>query len=565
MAERSGFFNAVKNADGTWDRKYNANDYCDNLAAVISNGVVRGKLDELQVTASGMAVSVQTGFGWINGHWYHNDSIFSFNTVTAPTGNPRYDRVFLTLDDTLATRKVYLQYRQGTAAQNPEKPAPVREGKIYELVLADVYVAASATSVSVIDQRSNNSLCGWVYSTTGDNSFFKALDNQFDVWFENTKDTLATVTTEVEYKQLTTLTAAGKTVQITIPQYDSTVNQKLAVYVNGLLQNTPSDYSVSGKTITFAGNLIAGTEITIVITVSKDGTGIPSVVNDVTDLQNRVAALESGLVDSDYTYICNGSTDNVNISNIVTTFLSAGTDYSQLTLHIYGTFGATAPVSGSGTSASPYRWFNAGLGSATNRRVVLDFESCSQITLPTMTSGSYYIVFFGLQTYIRNCNIVANGSGSYIYMFSTADNTVTNAENCRFWITALSGYIAHGGTFTNCRVSLTTTGNGGGTYCFDVRSAGLLRLLGGEYYAYAPTGNTSAVVYVAAAQTNAVVNTYSINCPTVARGGYVQSYSIYCLSNSANCSFTDTITDLTISATGQNIRGTIAVSKPGLM
>lgn len=563
MAEHSGFFNALKDADGIRDRKYNANDYCDGLAAIISNGVVRGKDEELRVTASGMAVSVNTGWGWIDGHWYRNDSVFNFSAVTAPTGNARYDRVFLTLDDTLSKRKVYLQYRQGTAAQSPQKPAPIREGKIYELVLADVYVPANATQVSIRDQRSNSDLCGWVYSTIGDNSFFEALDNQFDVWFENTKDTLATVTTEVEYKQFTTLMALSKTVSITIPQYDSTANQKLAVYVNGLLQNSPSDYSVSGKTITFVGSLIAGTEITIVITVSKDGSGIPSVVDDVTDLQTRVAALELGLVNDNYTYICNGSTDNVNISNLVTAYLNGGTDYGQLTIHIYGTFGATAPAAGSGTAAAPYRWFNAGLGSATNRRVVLDFENCSQITLPTMTSGSYYVVFFGLQTYIRNCNIVANGAGAYVYMFSTADNTVVNAENCRFWITALSGHIARGGSFTNCRVSLTTMGDN--SYAFPVLSAGLLRLYGGEYYAYAPTGYTSAVVYVSSAQTNAVVNTYSINCPTTARSGYVQSFAINCLSNNAKCSFTDTITSLTISATGQNIRGTIAASKPGMM
>lgn len=35
MAEKSGFFNAL-NVDGAYDRTYNANDYCDNLAVVIS-------------------------------------------------------------------------------------------------------------------------------------------------------------------------------------------------------------------------------------------------------------------------------------------------------------------------------------------------------------------------------------------------------------------------------------------------------------------------------------------------------------------------------------------------
>lgn len=564
MAERSGFFNAIKNADGVWDRKYQADDYCNNLAAIISNGVVRGSLDDLQVTANGMIVTVGTGRGWINGHWYLNDSDFTFDTVSAPTGNPRYDRVILTYDNNMEGRNIYLQYRQGTAAQNPAKPDIVRSGSVYELVLADIYVPASATSVTVEDQRSNNDICGWVYSTSGDGSFFNALDNQFDLWFDDKKDTLSTVTTEVQYKQVTLLTAEQSEINITIPQYNSSENQKIQVFVNGVLQNSPEDYSINGSVLTFASSLIASTEIIIIITVSKDGSGIPTVVDDVTELQNKVASLEQGVVSSQYNYICNGINDNVVISDLVTTFLNGGSDYSQLTINIYGTFGASAPVNGDGTSISPYRWFNAGPSESNSRRVVLDFGSCSEIELPTGESGKYYIVFFGLQASVKNCNLTVSGSDSYIYMFSTAGSAVINAENCRFFMTALSGYISRSGTFTNCRISLTTLGDN--AYCFDVLSAGLLRLYSGEYYAYAYNGYTSAVVYIAANQSNAVAITDFINCPKLTRGGYVQSYAIYCLMNTnATCSFNNTITTLSMLTAGQNSTATISQNKPNLM
>ena len=564
MAEHSGFFDALKDSNGLRDRTYKSADYCSNLAAIISNGVVRSERDDLRVTASGLSVSVGAGRGWIDGHWYYNDNELKFDAVTAPTGNARYDRVFLRFDDNLAVRKVYLTYRQGTAAQNPVKPAPVRSGKIYELVLADVYVGASATSVSVTDTRGDKDLCGWVYSTAGDNSFFKSLDNQFDVWFSNMKDEVATTTVEIEYKQLTVLTTATKNVQITIPQYDSTVNQKLAVFVNGMRADNPTDYTVSGKTIAFASasGLTAGTEVAIYITVAKDGAGLPSAVGDIVDLQNRVAALENGLAESEYTYICNGLTDNVELSKIVNAFLTGGTDYATLTIKVYGTFGATAPMHGDGTSAFPYVWFIAGQSASANRRVYLDFGNCSPITLPEGESGKYYIVFYGLETYLKNCNIIANGSGAYINMFSAPAQTVNYCENCRFWITALSGYISRGGTFKNCRVSLTTTGDN--ACIFNVMSQGLLRVFGGEFYAYAPTGNFSAVVYVNSAQTNAVAITYGMNCPQNARGGYEQTYAVNCLTNSASCSFTDTITPLEIVAAGQNIRGVIAQNKLNL-
>ena len=558
--QKSGFFNALL-TNGEYDRKYNANDYCDNLAVVISNGVLRGVDDDLKVSAAGMVVTVGVGRAWINGHYYYNDTAHSFAPVSAPIGGTRYDRVFLRLNKNLAVRSVSLVYQQGTAGNSPTKPAPVREGNIYDIVLADIYVGTNATSVTVTDTRSDANLCGWVYSTSGDNSFFKSLDASFDAWFKDKKDTMATVTTEVEYKQLTTLTAQTNKVNITIPQYDATINQKLDVYVNGIRQHAPNDYTVAGAVITFAGNLIAGTEILIVVTVSKDGAGIPSVIDDVTDLQNRVADLESGLTESTYTYICNGIDDNVKISQIVQEFLNGGTDYGSLAIKIYGNIGITAAQSGDGTSASPFVGFRAGAGGSTNRRVILDFTNSSQVTI-SCAAGTNNVVFFGLQVSVIGANVVATG-GAAITMFSTAGATQAHAERCRFWITSETGYIARGGVFRDCRASLTTTA--GDAYCFNTLSTGLLRIFGGEYYAYAPTGNMSAVIYVNAAQAGAVVNTYSMSCPTNARSNFVQSYAINCLTGDACCSFTDTITTLEIIGAGQNIRGTIKQSKAGLI
>lgn len=563
MAERSGFFNAIRNADGTFDRAYRAEDYTENLSFVISNGVMRSNNDDLKVTATGLACSVNIGRGWINGHWYTNDSVFTFNPVSAPTGNARLDRVFLRLDRNLATRSVRLVYRQGQAAIVPVAPAPVRSGDVYELVLADVYIAANASTAVVMDQRNNKDLCGWVYSTAGDGSFFTSLDNQFDLWFSERKDDLASVTVEMEHKQFTVISSVTNTVSITLPQYDPTLNQKLTVFVNGIRDVEGVDYTVDGNTITFTNNLVAGSEVAIVITVARNGSGIPSVVDDVAELQNKVSALEKGVTANTLNYFCNGVDDNVKISELVNSYVSGGDDYSDMTIRIHGTFGATAPMQGSGTSASPYIWFVAGKGTESTRRVFLDFGNCSQITLPEAESGKYYCVFYGLQTYIKNCNLSTTGIGAYIYMFSSPATTTNYCENCRFWITALGGYISRGGTFKNCRLSLTTMGND--AYVFNVLSGGLLRVFGGEYYSYAPIGNMSTVVYVNSAQTNAVVLTYGMNCPENARGGYVQGYAVNCLTKSALCSFTDTITTLPIEAAGQNIRGTIAQNKAGLM
>lgn len=561
MAQKFGFFNARRNPDGTFDRRYNADDYSENLAVIISNGVLRSNDDDLKVTASGMIATVGVGRAWIKGHYYLNDSPFSFAAVSAPIGGSRWDRIFLRMSKEFTDRSVSLVYVQGTEANTPVKPSPTRTDSIFDLVLADIFVGTNATSVEVTDTRADADLCGWVYSTSGDGSFFKSLDNQFSVWFEEKKDTVASTTVEIEHTQLTVLTEQTNAVAITIPQYDSTVNQKLEVYVNGIRQHTPTDYTVDGAVIRFSGSLIAETEVTVHITVARDGTGIPSVVDDVTELQAKVSALESGLNGSTFNYICNGVNDNVVLSNLVQDWLNGGTDYSSRKFNVYGTFGITAAHAGSGTSTNPYRWFTLGAGSAINRRAVIDFSGSTQITI-NCADGTYNVIFYGLQVSIVGANVVATG-GAQITMFSTVGLTQSHADRCRLWITSQTGYITRGGVFRDCRCSLTT--NSGDAFCFNVLKGGLLRLYGGEYYAYSPLANQSAVVYVNAAQSGAVVTTYSISCPQVARSNYAQTFAVNCLTSDACCSFTDTITTLPMQADGQNIRGTIKQNMAGLL
>lgn len=556
MAQKSGFFNALMN-NGAYDRKYNANDYSENLAVVIGNGVLRSENDDLKVTAAGMIVTVGVGRAWINGHYYYNDTPHAFSAVSAPIGGTRYDRVFLRLDKNVSARSISLVYKQGTAAGAPTKPEPTRTANVYDLVLADIYVGTNATSVTVTDTRANTDLCGWVYSTSGDNSFFETLDNNFNEWFEQKKDTLSSVTLFKRYEWAAVLESASNIVQFNIPQYDPETSF-IDVLVNGIHESEGDGYTLENSTITFDGTLTAGTEVIVRAYKSVDGTGIESVADEITELQNAVAAINTT---GEYEYICNGTDDNVKISQIAQEWLNGGTDYGCKTIKVYGNFGATAAYAGSGTVTSPFTWFRTGAGGATNRRVIVDFSNCSEINI-ACANETYNIIFFGLQVNVIGANVVATG-GAEITMFSSAGATQANAEKCRFWITSGAGYIARGGTFRDCRASLTVTAGNG--YCFNTLSGGLLRVFGGEYYAYAPTGSMSTVIYVNAAQTGAVVNTYSMSCPTSARNGFEQTYAINCNTGDACCSFTDTITLLAMNAPGQNIRGTIAQSKAGLM
>ena len=429
MAQKSGFFNALLQA-GVYDRTYNADDYCDNLAVIISNGVLRSENNDLLVTASGLNLTVNAGRAWINGHWFNNTTDYSLPAISAPTGGSRIDRVVVRFDNTIAGRQISLQYITGTAATSPVAPAITRTDDIYDLCIAEVTVNANSAVASVTDTRGNTDVCGWIYSVVGDGAFFTTLDNDFTTWFTQTKNTLASVTLFKQYKWETTLESATNTVQFVIPQYDPDTCF-FDVFVNGLYAD---DYTATGNILTFGTTLLAGTEIAVLAYKSIDGTGIMSVADEITQLQNQFATL-SGI--SKFTYTATGLDDNISLSQIaqaiysgtydstqITTaandFLTAigGLTYlqglqlnSQITIEIEGTVGATTPVYGSGTASGRYRFFNLGVTAHNGIRLTFDFAKADIITI-NCDDNTSNIVFYGTDLIIKNASVQAFNSGT---------------------------------------------------------------------------------------------------------------------------------------------------------
>ena len=518
--QKSGFFNALL-TNGEYDRKYNANDYCDNLAVVIGNGVLRGIDDDLKVTASGMVVTVGVGRAWINGHYYLNDTPHSFAAVSAPIGGTRYDRVFLRLDNNLAVRSVSLVYQQGTAGNNPTKPAPVRDGNIYDIVLADIFVGTNATSVTVTDTRANADLCGWVYSTSGDNSFFAALDGTFNEWFDEKKDTLSSVTLFKRYNWRTVLANATNKVTFSIPQYDA-ATCFIDVLVNGLTVTENVDYSAAGSVLTFSGTLVAGTEVEVKCYKSIDGTGIMSVADEITELQNAMSALNTK---GEYEYICNGVDDNVKLSEIAQAWLSGGTDNAVKKITVYGNFGASAPYAGAGTEASGFQWLALGQKERTTRKLVFDFTSAGEMMFKC-TPDTKNIIFYGADVHVIGAHVQATGNdgNTNIIMFSGRVGEIT-VEKCSLSIaTAGAATIAESGTFRDCKTWIYSTNNNAATFA-PVTGSRPVVVYGGNHYAYSGnnSGNFSSVFYTAAGATNAVIMAYGVNLPTVALSGFYQT------------------------------------------
>lgn len=566
MAQKCGFFNAKKTESG-YDRTYNARDYSDNLAAIISNGVRRSEDNDLRVTAiGGLKLNIAYGRAWINGCWYINDTDFTeFSVPTAPVGdNSRIDRVILRLDENIDGREIKLVYLEGVPSASPTAPELTRSGGIYDICLAEINVPPAVGIIeqeNIKDTRPDKTLCGWITSPVGYEDYFTNFDAEFNEWFVGVKDTLASVTLFKEYIWRTTLNNVTTTLSFDIPQYDPTGVDIINIYVNGIRAIKNVDYTLNLKNITFTNEKIAGTDIEVVVYKSIDGTGLKSVADEVTELQNQMSKIKNI---GEYIYICNGFDDNVKLSDIAQEFLNDDTSYDQMIITIYGKFGANAPYAGAGSSSSRYRWFSIGGAGTTNKKIVFDFEGCSQVTL-NCSPNMHYIGFYGLGITLKNANIVANCKftvGSFVMFSSTLGNII--AENCRFRIDAYSGsYIAQTGTFTNCKGTVTNAR--GDSYCFNVNTNGLLRVNGGEYYAY--TGQNTynaAVVYVDQAQPDAVVITNEMNCPTVAVSSNYQKNAV--LAKAGYGAFNDTITNLAIEkSASQNVRGSIPLSKPDRM
>lgn len=569
MAQSSGFFNALQ-AGGVYDRLYNADDYSSNMGAIISTGVRRSGNNDLRVTANGLQITVAAGRAWIEGRWYYNDSALELTTVTPPTGTlSRADGVYLQLNSNVNGRTITLVYKTGQQSASPAAPACTRTGGIYEIMLASVAVAPGATAVTVTDTRPNASVCGWVTSPVGYDDYWQNLDAEFNEWFTATKDTVASVTLFKQYFWNYTMPQAATQVSFNIPQYDPSGTDILNVYTNGLLEIPGVDYrvNVQGDGVTsliFTEQKQAGTEIVILCYKSIDGTGLGSVSGEITALQNQVAALGNM---NEFYYFCNGSTDNVQISTLVQNFLNgSASDGRKIKIHICGTFGVTAAVTGAGSTADPFRWFNFAATATTNRRVALDFCNCSPVDIQPQ-SGTFNNIFYGDGFTIEGLTLTA-GAASYssLHIIGVVGGSKYAFRDCNISITgAWSGgtmYWADMGDYSDSKIVVINYLNSAAVFSLT-ESADFVRIVGGYYSAY--TGSSSgyaAGIYTAPNLAGAAVVATGAAFPRAAKESLSQTNAARI--NSGYITAVGLVTPLPITTTSSataNIYGTITLDK----
>lgn len=568
----SGFHNN-KIVNGKNDREYSALDIREPYRSVFSNGVKpndNGVLgDDLQVQlVGGMQIRVAAGRGIFGGAFFWNKSTYNITLDTA-SSSTRYDCVIIQNDDTENVRNTTIYVK--SLDHIPTISDLKRQGDdINEYCLGYVIVPALSTSIlgsNIVDTRLDQNLCGvitGVFNQVDGAELNKRFEDAFFEWFGEIKDAFVANATLIHtYTNNVTTEAVGQTdVEIGIPQYNMNTDS-LIVSVNGNIFAKGVQYNVIDNTkVRFTiGFPVINTQILFQVFKSVDGSAAESVVSQVNTLINDMNSVNQKL---EFDYYCNGVNDNIQISNIVRTFYSVN-DYKSLKINVIGTIGLSVPFGGDGTTASPYSWFNFVNPFNTNRIATVDFTRASEIT-PTITNGTYNVIFRTSKINIIGANVIAsNTTNGTNIRISNATTGAIKYENCRFWITTYKdGFIAPNGTFTNCRGSVANVTNN--SYCFLPSNDGLVKINGGEYYAYTGDSTKQSSV-VGQSSADAVSILYGVNAPTSARSGFYQTNSILQWAGGGILNCTDLISALPMIVVSgiSNIRGTIEKNKPNLL
>ena len=200
MSYTSGFFDAIDQGDGDYDRVYSAATFAHYFSLLVKNGVFPDPSTGLQVRASSspnMQVSVSPGSGWINGY-YITVPDNSPEVLTVPTANPslsRYDSVIMGLN--FVDREIQLYIKSGSVSASPSPVTLQRDNDLYELELARISVGAGAASITqslIIDTRSDSTRCGIVAGMIDQidtTDLFAQYDYAFQTWFEDIQSQLS--------------------------------------------------------------------------------------------------------------------------------------------------------------------------------------------------------------------------------------------------------------------------------------------------------------------------------------------------------------------------------------
>lgn len=296
----SYFFNALPNADGSWDREYNAEHFSDYLNLIVGSGVFPNPSTNLQVMASsGFNLVVKAGSAWINGKKMENTTDYSITLDGSDVLLNRIDRVIFYLD--MQAREMGIDILKGTPATNPVAPDLTRTATKQEYCLATVAVNRQVSAISqadITDTRADSDVCGWVAGLiqqvdtstlfnqwqTAYSAYYAAVQQQLNDFMETLQTTLRVNTYLVNYdKYLTVTQSDSKIIPLDMQNYTYEPTDVITVYLNGLAAAPDVDWLLDTRQTPpeLHVNLVGSSNTTdeIYIRVLKTKIGIAQMVD----------------------------------------------------------------------------------------------------------------------------------------------------------------------------------------------------------------------------------------------------------------------------------------------
>lgn len=298
MAVTYGFFDSING-----DRTYNADQISDYFLKLISNGVFATPSNAMQVqAATGLSVNVSAGWGFIQCKWVNNDNNYNVQLDAADSTFARIDRIVLKLDRSHEHRYITIEAKTGTPAATPEPPELTRSGDVYELSLAQVAVAAGATTITqaeITDERADTSVCGYVTGLIDQidtTNLFAQFTNAFNTWFYDIKTEVRSTTIVIRlHSTYETTDVDETTIPIQIANYNETLDI-LYVYINGLKLIPGVDYTIDGTNIELTEALdVIGTPVEFEVLKSTDTAEAGSIAPLILQYFNKVDNMETRL------------------------------------------------------------------------------------------------------------------------------------------------------------------------------------------------------------------------------------------------------------------------------
>lgn len=298
MALTSGFYTSYNN-----DRLYNADQVTKFFEGLVSaNGIYESVGNAFIVKASsGLTLTVGEGRGLVNYCWVKNDADMTITLNPANVALPRYTAIVLR--NSVTNREITLEMIDGTAASTPLKPAIVRNNEYFDILLAYVYVGASATAITqanITDMRANTNVCGWITGVikqvdtselfiqwqTAYEQYYSDIKTQLDDFMQTLTEELKVNTYINNYEKYVTVTASdSKIIPLDMTGYSYESTDVLLVYFNGLAAAPTVDYLLDTRQsppelhVNLVGSTNARDEIYIV--VLKSVIGIAALVDNI--------------------------------------------------------------------------------------------------------------------------------------------------------------------------------------------------------------------------------------------------------------------------------------------